>query len=69
MLQTPGTMKQQLLDLITQWRKESLAYTKLAGIKEDSKPSDSTPQQRGMAYSAATYRLCAKELNDLVKEL
>ena len=62
-------MKQQLLDLIAQWRKESVAYTKLAGISEDSRPDDSSPQQRGMAYSAATYRLCAKELNDIVKEL
>ena len=62
-------MKEELLNLIAQWRKESVAYTKLAGIKEGTTPNEATAEQRGMAYSAATYRLCAKELNDLVKEL
>ena len=62
-------MKEELLKLIAQWRKESVAYTKLAGIVEGTAPSEATAEQRGMAYSAATYRLCAKELNDLVKEL
>ena len=62
-------MKEELLKLIAQWRKESVDYTKLAGIAEGSKASLASPGKLGMAYSAATYRLCAKELNDLVKEL
>lgn len=65
-------MKQQLIEAlettIAGWRKESSAYMKLAGISEGSRPADASPEQLGMAYSAATYRLCAKELSDVVKE-
>jgi hypothetical protein len=66
-------MKQQLIETleitIAGWRKESTAYMKLAGINENSRPKDASPEQLGMAYSAATYRLCAKELNDVLKQL
>ena len=66
-------MKQQLIETleatIAAWRKESSAYMKLAGITENSRPKDASPEQLGMAYSAATYRLCAKELGDVVKEI
>lgn len=66
-------MKQQLIETlettIAGWRKESSAYMKLAGISEGSTASRATPDKLGMAYSAATYRLCAKELGDVVKEL
>ena len=65
-------MKQQLIETlettIAAWRKESSAYMKLAGIVEGSKAYRATPDKLGMAYSAATYRLCAKELNDVLKE-
>ena len=54
--------------LIASWRKESAAYLRLAGIPEGSKPTEATPEQLGMVYSAGTYRLCAKQLNDLLKE-
>ncbi len=66
-------MKQQLIETlettIAAWRKESNAYMKLAGIREGGRPAHASPEQLGMAYSAATYRLCAKELNDTLKEI
>ena len=60
---------EKLKTLADTMRKESLAYTRLAALPEGSKPTDATPEQRGMAYSASTYRLCAKMVDDLRKEI
>jgi hypothetical protein len=61
-------MSETLKQLAAHWRKEAATLLKHAGVADGSKPREASPEQRGMIYSAGTYRLCAKGLEDALKK-
>jgi len=60
-------MSETFKQLAAHWRKEAATLLKHAGVADDTKPHEASPEQRGMIYSAGTYRLCAKGLEDALK--
>lgn len=51
--------------------KESLSYAKMANLVEppDMPPKDVPLDRLCYAYSAGTYRLCAKAIRDVIKQV
>jgi len=62
-----NTMSETMKHLAAHWRKEAAILLKHAGVTDDTKPHEASPEQRRMIYSAGTYRLCAKGLEDALK--